>query len=90
MQTEKVLIDKVVTGGLGLGRMADGMVFMIPYVLPGEEVLIRPGRRKKIIWKPIWSKLSALPRAGSKQIVPILGFAAAAISSMSNTAISLN
>ncbi|MCA1764999.1 MAG: class I SAM-dependent RNA methyltransferase [Desulfobulbaceae bacterium] len=47
MQTEKVLIDKVVTGGLGLGRMADGMVFMIPYVLPGEEVLIRPGRRKK-------------------------------------------
>lgn len=47
MQTEKVLIDKVIAGGLGLGRLADGMVVMVPYVLPGEEVLIRLKRRKK-------------------------------------------
>ncbi|MDT8334459.1 MAG: class I SAM-dependent RNA methyltransferase [Desulfurivibrionaceae bacterium] len=47
MHTEKVVIDKVVTGGLGLGRMADGMVFMTPWVLPGEEVLVRTRRRRK-------------------------------------------
>lgn len=47
MQTEKVLIDKVVPGGLGLGRLADGLVFMMPWVLPGEEALVRIKRRRK-------------------------------------------
>jgi len=47
VQTEKVKIDKVVSGGVGLGRMADGMVFMMPYVLPGEKVLMRVTHRKK-------------------------------------------
>ncbi|MEN8135800.1 MAG: class I SAM-dependent RNA methyltransferase [Thermodesulfobacteriota bacterium] len=47
MQTEKVMIDKVVAGGLGLGRLADGMVVMAPYALPGEEILVRAKRRKK-------------------------------------------
>jgi 23S rRNA (uracil1939-C5)-methyltransferase len=47
VHTEKVVIDKVVTGGLGLGRMADGMVFMVPCVLPGEEVVVRTAHRRK-------------------------------------------
>ena len=47
VQTEKVVIDKVVAGGLGLGRLADGMVVMAPYALPGEEIKVRAKRRKK-------------------------------------------
>jgi 23S rRNA (uracil1939-C5)-methyltransferase len=47
VQTEKLIIDKVVGGGLGLGRLENGMVVMLPYVLPGEEVIIKPLRRRK-------------------------------------------
>jgi len=47
VQTEKVLIEKVIGTGLGLGRLVDGMVVMLPYVLPGEEVVIKPQKRKK-------------------------------------------
>jgi 23S rRNA (uracil1939-C5)-methyltransferase len=47
VQKEKVVIDKVVAGGLGLGRLDDGMVVMVPYVLPGEEIVARAKRRKK-------------------------------------------
>ncbi len=47
VQTEKVVIDKVVAGGLGLGRLTDGLVVMVPYALPGEEILVRAKRRKK-------------------------------------------
>ncbi len=42
-----VFIEKVVAGGLGLGRLADGMVVMIPGVLPGEEVHALITKRKK-------------------------------------------
>lgn len=47
MQTEKITIEKVVGGGSGLGRMDNGMVVMLPYVLPGEEVVAQITRRKK-------------------------------------------
>ena len=47
MQTEKILVDKIVGGGVGLGRLENGMVVMLPYVLPGEEVLLKPLRRRK-------------------------------------------
>ena len=42
-----VLIEKLIPGGLGLGRLADGMVVLVRYVLPGEEVVVRQVRRKK-------------------------------------------
>lgn len=34
-------------GGLGLARLGDGMVVMVPYVLPGEEVVVQITKRKK-------------------------------------------
>lgn len=42
-----VLIEKLVPGGLGLGRLADGMVVLVRYVLPGEKVVVRETARKR-------------------------------------------
>ncbi len=38
-------IEKIITGGKGLARMADGMVVMVPLVLPGELVEVKISRR---------------------------------------------
>lgn len=40
-------VEKVIKGGLGLGRLADGQVVMVPRVLPGERVRVRLCRRHK-------------------------------------------
>lgn len=42
-----VLIEKLIPGGLGLGRLAEGKVVLVRYVLPGERVLVREVNRKK-------------------------------------------
>lgn len=42
-----VLIEKLVPGGLGLGRLTAGMVVLVPSVLPGERVVVREVVRKK-------------------------------------------
>lgn len=34
-------------GGFGFGRLADGLVVLVPHVLPGEMILVRPVRKKK-------------------------------------------
>ncbi len=38
-------IEKVITGGKGLGRLPDNMVVMVPSVLPNERILVRETRR---------------------------------------------
>ena len=40
-------IEKLVPGGLGLGRLGDGIIVLVRYVLPGEEVLVQETGRKK-------------------------------------------
>jgi 23S rRNA (uracil1939-C5)-methyltransferase len=40
-------VDKVIKGGLGLGRLADGQVVMVPRVLPGEVVRVQLRRQHK-------------------------------------------
>ncbi|MCJ7602449.1 MAG: 23S rRNA (uracil(1939)-C(5))-methyltransferase RlmD [Desulfobulbaceae bacterium] len=40
-------IEKLVIGGSGLGHLPDGKVVLVPYVLPGEEVNVRPISKKK-------------------------------------------
>lgn len=42
-----VVIEKLVVGGVGLARLADGMVVLIPYVIPGEEVRFQALKKKK-------------------------------------------
>jgi len=44
---ETVRIDKVVAGGQGLARSATGQVLLVPLVLPGEEVVVRPLQVRK-------------------------------------------
>ncbi|MCX5876951.1 MAG: TRAM domain-containing protein [Deltaproteobacteria bacterium] len=43
----ELTVDKVIKGGLGLGRLADGQVIMVPRVLPGEVVRVRLRRQHK-------------------------------------------
>ena len=42
---EQVVIEKIVQGGAGLAR-ADGMVILVPGVLPGETVRVRRGEAR--------------------------------------------
>ncbi len=44
-KTLRLTIDKVIKNGLGLGRLADGRVVMVPRALAGEEVLIAPKKK---------------------------------------------
>lgn len=41
MKTEIVTIEKIVFGGDGLGRLKNGKVVFVPYVLPGEKVKVK-------------------------------------------------
>lgn len=46
MQMEHLFkIEKIISGGEGLGRLANGMVVMCPFVLPGETVRVRETKR---------------------------------------------
>ena len=42
-----ITIDKVVTGGHGLARLASGLVVMVPFVLPGETVAVALDKQRK-------------------------------------------
>jgi 23S rRNA (uracil1939-C5)-methyltransferase len=42
-----LVIKKVITGGKGLASLPDGMVLMVPAVLPGETVVVRETRTRK-------------------------------------------
>ncbi|GAB4345540.1 MAG: 23S rRNA (uracil(1939)-C(5))-methyltransferase RlmD [Desulfobulbaceae bacterium] len=42
-----IRIEKIIHGGMGLGRLADGIVAMCPHALPGETVRIRETRRRR-------------------------------------------
>jgi 23S rRNA (uracil1939-C5)-methyltransferase len=42
-----ITVDKVVAGGLGLARLASGLVVMVPFVLPGETVAVQVGKEQK-------------------------------------------
>jgi 23S rRNA (uracil1939-C5)-methyltransferase len=42
-----LVIEKLVPGGLGLGRLHEGIVVLVRYVLPGEKVLVQQTSRKK-------------------------------------------
>lgn len=44
---QTITIDKVVTGGHGLSRLASGLVVMVPFVLPGERVVVRVDKEHK-------------------------------------------
>ena len=41
----RIRVEKIITGGRGLARMEDGMVVMVPFVLPGELVEIEVVKR---------------------------------------------
>ncbi len=41
MKSEVVVIEKIVFGGDGLGRLSDGKVVFVPFTLPEEKVKIR-------------------------------------------------
>lgn len=51
MKTNTIIIEKVVNGGIGLGRNANGQVVLIGESLPGEELTyVITGKRKKTLF----------------------------------------
>jgi len=57
-----IFIEKNVAGGLGLGRLSDGMVVLVHHGLPGEKVIVREvERRKDFISGSIVDILNASP-----------------------------
>ena len=57
-----VLIEKMVEGGFGLGRLDGGIVVLVRSVLPGETVVVREtGRKKNFIAATLAEILSPSP-----------------------------
>jgi 23S rRNA (uracil1939-C5)-methyltransferase len=46
-KSNTITIEKIVPGGFGIGRLPDGMVALVRYVLPGEKVSLRTIRQRK-------------------------------------------
>jgi len=62
----EIEIEKLVHGGLGLGRV-DGRVVLAPYVLPGELVEVEPVRETKSL---VRGKLVKRSRSSDDRIAP--------------------
>lgn len=57
-----LLIEKLVPGGFGLGRLEEGIIVLVRYVLPGEKVLVREiSRRKDYIYADLLEVLVPSP-----------------------------
>ena len=66
-QEAEVCVEKLVYGGDGLARL-NGQIVFLPYVLPGERVLIHPGRAKAGILR---SSKSKLLEPASERVTPL-------------------
>lgn len=42
-----VTVEKIISGGFGLGRSAEGMIVLVPHTLPGEKVCVESVKRRK-------------------------------------------
>ena len=60
-------IEKIIHGGNGLGRLEDGLVVMVPFVLPGEQVEVKEKKRSK---KFIQAELLSIIQASASRIAP--------------------
>ena len=60
-------IEKIIHGGNGLGRLEDGLVVMVPFVLPGEQVEVKEKKRSK---KFIQAELLEIIKTSSSRIAP--------------------
>ncbi len=62
-----VLIEKLVAGGAGLGRL-DGRVVFVPFTIPGEEVEVETTETRKDFLR---AKLVAVLKASPSRIAPV-------------------
>jgi len=46
-EQHRITVEKIVAGGSGLGRLVGGKVVLVPYVLPGEEVVVEVFKHHK-------------------------------------------
>jgi 23S rRNA (uracil1939-C5)-methyltransferase len=46
-EVHNLVIEKLVPGGFGIGRLEEGIVVLVRYVLPGEKVAVREMARRK-------------------------------------------
>ena len=66
----ETVIEKLVTGGAGLGRTADGQALFVPSTIPGERVRVRVIRRRKGYGQ---AELVGVLEASPDRIEPPLG-----------------
>jgi len=58
----ELVIEKMVAGAYGLGRLADGLVALVPWTLPGETVEVEvDGRGKGHVWGGLTRVVSPSP-----------------------------
>ncbi len=62
-----VFIEKIVSGGLGLARLADGRIVFVKNVLPGEKVIISVREEKKHY---LQAEIAAIEEAHPARIDP--------------------
>jgi len=67
MQEHTIKIERLVSGGKGLGRLPDGKAVFVPFVLPDEVVRIRIREEKK---RHAFGDLIAVETASSLRIAP--------------------
>ncbi len=63
--TQSVVIEKIVNGGLGLGRLQDGRVVLVDKALPAEEVRIKIWQEKK---KFLYGEIVSVEKAHPERI----------------------
>ena len=68
MQTHDVTIEKLVAGGDGLARLADGRVVFVPAVVPGEHVSIELRETRRDFGRA--SVVSLVDPSGDRRIPP--------------------
>jgi len=66
----EIAIDKLVTGGAGLGRTSEGLAAFVPGTIPGERVRARVTHRKKGFAQ---TELTEILEASPDRIEPPLG-----------------
>lgn len=67
MNTKNLTITKVINGGYGLGKLADGRMAMILHALPGETVTYSPLEKKKTY---ILGKVKKVEQPSPARITP--------------------
>ncbi len=67
MKTEKIFIEKIVYGGLGMGRLSSGKIVLTEGALPQEELIVTIQQQKK---NHLFGKIKEILVSHPKRVIP--------------------